>query len=577
MTTDNTPLAATDALAAAAENLDAKDGHGALAHLLVAWRACRSARIAASIDRLSSRLGASLASVEEKKFHDAWMKIARSASDADVPRLLPGLLRAPLGDKLIERVRVMTQRAPDPRVAAGFMAMVDEPPATSQSIIGKLWGPIFTALETIGDGRQRVALENRLKRQPDKTKFWPQHYRKIEALLKKLSAPPEPDDIARVLARIDERIERADVAALSPPKKTAATSSDDPLEIVYADPLSIDARLVCADRLMELGDPRAELIVVQKKILDGVATSADRKTERDLIRQHGERFLPTDLAPVLTAKQYGFHLGFLGDCEVIFSSDAEADALVSHRAWRTVRELYTDEVALLTRPDLVALDCIGSFDPATLVKVAECKNVLPVTRVGPIYFSQDRADFHHTNAPALPHVKSLEFFGEFFGGANFERWAWLVDEPLAQRATAMSFLGEVHTSFVRAFELFPKLERIDFAGSQRRYRLERLHEGEIGLWIGMHDSRLDGLIAMNEHHAREIKKIMSALKPLGVRTFVLADSLSNPLKKALPLLAADLGIPHVPERNEQGPTYSDLTLRDGGRRKRQAKAKKNRT
>jgi len=574
---DRAPLAACDALAMAAAALDEQGGPAALERLLEAWRACRSARIAALIDGLSARLGSKLPGVPERDFHAAWLELARDATAADIPRLLPGLMRAPLGDKLIDRVRVLAMRAPDPRIAAGLMAMVDEPPATSQSIIGKLWGPIFTALETIGDGRQREALDRRLRRKPGDSKFWPQHYRKIEGLLKKLPAPHEPDDLEELLGRVGEGIERLDAASATPPTQrsaapapTRAARTDDPRSLVYAEPTSIEARLVCADRLLELGDPSGELILLQKKILDGKGTAADLKKERDLIRQHGERLVPPELVPVLTAKQYGFHLGFLGDCEVVFPSDAQVEALVAHPAWRTVRELYTDELALLTRPDLVALDCVGSFDGATLATLAGGEHQLPVTRVGPIYTpsSSDVLTLERTTPRALPHVRALELLG----GGGFEAFQWLVGVPLARQLKSLSLMGEVDASFVQAFEALPELEHIDFAGSQRCYRLERV-DGKLGLWIGMHDSRLDKLMVMNEHHAHELRRIMSALRRAGVSSFVLADALVHPLKKALPVLAAELGIPHVPERNAPRPTWSDLSVRDGGRRQRQERAR----
>jgi hypothetical protein len=152
---------------------------------------------------------------------------------------------------------------------------------------------------------------------------------------------------------------------------------------------------------------------------------------------------------------------------------------------------------------------------------------------------------------------------------------WLVDVPLAQQLTSLKLVLDADASFVEAFKLWPKLERISFTGSQRCYRLER-KGGELELWIGMRDGRIDGLMARNDYHAAKLRTMIAALRRAGVTSFVLADALKTPLRKALPVLAERIGIPYVPERNEPLESYGTLGTVVHGRAERQQKARSKR-
>jgi uncharacterized protein (TIGR02996 family) len=582
-----------DALAALERTqraLESSDGVTALTELLDAWRALRAPDIASSIDALSAKLDEPRARIpEDAAFHAAWIDVAREGTAADVPRLLPGLLCPPLGDRLIERVREMTMRPDDPRIAAGLVAMCEEPPATSQSIIGKLWGPIFTALERIGDARSREGLAKRLRRKGGRAHFWAQHYRRIAKLLEKLPAPPAVDsDTKRRLADVDKLVRRLTVrASVTATKKPPG--GDDALQIVYDDPSSIAARLVCADRLSERGDPRGELIMLQSRLLEGSGTAADAKKERELLKVYGDHFVPPQVLPVLTPKQYGFHLGFVDDAEVIFGSHAQQKTLAPHPAWRTLRTLYCDDVAFITNPNLVSLDKIGSFTVRTLLAIAKAR-ALPVTRVGTLLLDScppsALEELRALDPSALPKLREVELcqYWRFADDRNtqdyrqFKTWtafAWLGSVPLFQQLPVLKLDVDADASFLDAFDVLPKLERLEVVGGPALYEVTR-RDGAMSGVVRIHTSSIAKYPKWMENFAKQVRLLALALKKRGVEHLCLADALSNPTRKTLDALAAMAKLPVDASQNRATPNLFEIRTREKKRiqRFRAASAKR---
>lgn len=117
---------------------------------------------------------------------------------------------------------------------------------------------------------------------------------------------------------------------------------------VWEDPSSDDARLVYADYLQDRGDPRGELVALQvARARTGEPVS---ERERLLVR----RIAPDCAQPLTPYLVPGFTLvrGFVTSCTV---NDAPMPpAIVAHPAWRTVEDLSTTNVELLTSPQVRA-------------------------------------------------------------------------------------------------------------------------------------------------------------------------------------------------------------------------------
>ncbi|MCA9670709.1 MAG: hypothetical protein KC503_34165 [Myxococcales bacterium] len=170
-----------------------------LAALLSAYRHTPRRELADAIDQLTARYADSLPRLDEtlegSAYHDAWMARAKACSDYDVPLLLAGLFREPLGDRLAQRAALLMRRPADPRINAAFVAMLCEPPALAQSMFRKLWTPMFAHLVKCGDTRGRGPLAQRLELPyGGESNFWPILYQRIRTNLQRMPADPPPLD-----------------------------------------------------------------------------------------------------------------------------------------------------------------------------------------------------------------------------------------------------------------------------------------------------------------------------------------------------------------------------------------------
>src|SRR5262249_34892147 len=95
------------------------------------------------------------------------------------------------------------------------------------------------------------------------------------------------------------------------------------LRRVREDPADDDARLVYADAILERGDPRGELIVLQQRTASGEASDAERTRARALIREHREAWLGP---PALLLRQVVFERGCLARAE-LGENDAAAPSV----------------------------------------------------------------------------------------------------------------------------------------------------------------------------------------------------------------------------------------------------------
>jgi len=138
----------------------------------------------------------------------------------------------------------------------------------------------------------------------------------------------------------------------SPPQVIGFSNDEAALRLlaaVYEDLASDTNRMVLADRLLELGDPRGELIALQ--LARARAGTPPTPRERALIAQHGHAWT-RPLAGCLVA--YGFRRGFLATA-VVDDRAMMQPAWYEHPIWATVEELETRNPTLLFAPGLRSL------------------------------------------------------------------------------------------------------------------------------------------------------------------------------------------------------------------------------
>jgi uncharacterized protein (TIGR02996 family) len=125
-------------------------------------------------------------------------------------------------------------------------------------------------------------------------------------------------------------------------------------QAVWQRPDDMELRLVLGDALLELGDPRGELIQLQRR------PEADhgRRIMR-LLQQYGLTWLGSLRGAVVPI---AYELGFLASCVAI---EADAGGRIE---WATVHtvELEVDEVGFLFEPVMRALRCVAGIDEGHL-------------------------------------------------------------------------------------------------------------------------------------------------------------------------------------------------------------------
>jgi len=216
-----------------------------------------------------------------------------------LPKLLDGQ-EHPSGDKheaLLERLRVLRQLAPDPRVGRAMLALLE------------LRTPIAGFVVVI-DEIARVLVRH-------------------------------ADDETRLSPALDELdnfdLELLPAATAKPTARPRRRDLDALYAAVYAAPDDDAPRAVLADALQDAGDPRGELIALQLREHAGDATDEMRERARALVQKHGKTWLG-ELRPITYRAE--LRRGFLYELELAgkWSTD-KWDALATEPSLATVELL----------------------------------------------------------------------------------------------------------------------------------------------------------------------------------------------------------------------------------------------
>jgi uncharacterized protein (TIGR02996 family) len=317
-----------------------------LAKLLEAWRQSHSPEVADAIQSqsdqtltdykppkpkpadTSSKWQSERALALRKAFHDSWKEAAKTGGPEATAWLVSTLTSKlpdidPTGTALAERMRLLSKRMPDPRIAAALaQILIDMTYAHTYSTVMELvYGTAVRLLAESEDSRQVVVLE------------------------RALAAPRARTADARewLAKRLPKAIEKLRASGPVAAAKPAPRRSGDPqklLEAIFANPDDDEVRLVYADALQEANDPRGEFIALQVQQARGTGSEAIAKRIAALLREHAAAWLG-ELAPVFVNPR--FERGFL--CRGELARNSAATAEVWKRAPNdplvaTLRELH---------------------------------------------------------------------------------------------------------------------------------------------------------------------------------------------------------------------------------------------
>lgn len=357
--------------------------------LVVAWRARRSpvlAELVALIDpRAPDAVSEQIAAIVTPRAASSLANLKQLAK-LDDPRLagwaIDALVHLPFtaagGDTFLHAVVATAARHRDPRLSA-------QAPAIKAAVTTRIG---------------RLATRNKLVRGVE---------RAIAACPAVVAATASESEHERALAQIVE------------PMRGSARSAEALLAAIYANPDDDAARLVYADLLSDLGDPRGEFIALQIARGDRVPTAR----ELELQKLHGKAWLG-ELAPVLSwGKGYArttFRRGFLSNADIILSVGKKLRPILTHPAWSTVESfgrMYRDDDHLLEHAPLRALKELAVNAELVAHLAARKDKLTSLTRVQLGYPPCTREALHE----ALPNLVTVGAHWQAPSRAEIVKWA----------------------------------------------------------------------------------------------------------------------------------------------------------
>lgn len=123
---------------------------------------------------------------------------------------------------------------------------------------------------------------------------------------------------------------------MATPKARRRALADELFAAVLADPTDEAALAVWADALLELEDPRGELVALGRQ----PASPKRDKLIATLVRKHARALLGKLGAIVMLAKHLEYERGLLVGCAIAIDQPSKVKPLIGHPEWRTVRSIY---------------------------------------------------------------------------------------------------------------------------------------------------------------------------------------------------------------------------------------------
>ena len=433
-----------------------------------AWRACRCAELAALLEQASRITPWRHTAKAQKVWQAAWIATAREAD----PLVLAGLLASlheraePAKGAVIGACLDELHYTDDPQLTATLIMLLEIRTASSAWI--KVQTRVFRALESAGDPRaiDRVAAattrtEVELAASKAMAASLARSERTRQILLARFpdGVPALPAGLAPLVAELAAAIASSKPIAAKP-KVVDQTQSL--LDAVLADPFDDARRLVCADALQAVGDPRGELIVAQLSDSPEAAKRANA-----IVAKHRHALLGP-IAKGVVASSVVFEKGFLARCEAGVTRKVEVDAIFERHEWATVTHLHCVRYAKLApamrslvevsgMPDS-GLACLATatFPRLEVLGLSTPMNAKDGLKAGKPASAGLRALASATGLPKLREVRlglaPTEWrYENNIVGESFERdasdYAWLLAAPFAAQ------LETLHVTFHAASSL----------------------------------------------------------------------------------------------------------------------------
>lgn len=350
------------------------DERQALLLALDAWRRRRLPRLAAVVEWLSARLGP----VEPVHAQRAWCDLAKARDAFALPGLLATLTAATFSSAEA-RVRALAGWE-DPRITTAFLGVLSAPRYRSS---GANWfyERFYAVLEAQRDPRAAPRLRGLAERYHEvvTNSYGPRMARDMRAVAERLEASaPGVEVDAATGAWLDE-VERNFAAELAGARRAKREEDERAGRAatwearVAERPDDDDLRQVWADVLVELGDPRGELLNFQLMERRGGLSAAQLEQLRLVQSRHRDRLLGTIAPKVVNAV---FDRGVAVHVELGRGFGVPS---LDEPGWRFVRgvtlpaECWETEAWAAALARLPRVDALMRVDPRIITRLLESR------------------------------------------------------------------------------------------------------------------------------------------------------------------------------------------------------------
>lgn len=353
-------------------------------HAVAAWRTSRATEYADLVHALRARLP-ELPVITGANGFKRWKKLEADQAPLDVTRQV-GFLRDDGRQKVWREGLVeLAKRAVDPVLARELALSLAGLPWRSTAAIA-LYSDALALIATGATASDAEPLRTAIANLHliDNAKMRATVHTLLEGAVVELerhrpAADPAFAEVSAALVAYDQRIAGREA-------RTAEL-----LDAVYANLADDGPRLVLADHLAEVGDPRGELIALQCQ--GGPLTAKQQARVRHLVDAHGKAWLGELGERSVLKDGLAFERGFVAKVRVRLYRWSDRPRTIGNRIWSTVRDadLATDSVAdELLDPVCVSLRILTGVNGVALDTMLQHNRPLPLEVIGLDYSGDDR-------------------------------------------------------------------------------------------------------------------------------------------------------------------------------------------
>jgi uncharacterized protein (TIGR02996 family) len=376
--------------------LDRDDTSAALDHALAVWRESRNPELAALAADLQARLPSRPIATLWKR----WLAIEAEADPRDVPRQIAYLRNDGRMKNANAGIAELVKRPPNPLLATELLAMLEAVPWTAPAAIA-VYEPVLVFVAGSGTSANVAALrsfEARIEN-IDSTKLRQQlrvlAKRSLDQINGATATFPALDEVRRAAAAFRDRA------------TARAARTSELFAAVYANLDDDGPRLVLADHLAEVGDPRGELIALQCQSARLTAKQVARINK--LVDVHGRAWLAELGEGAILKDGLVYERGFPTRARVRLWS--RLASTVGNPLWSTLREAHIESgssIVELLDPVCVSLRALHGVDGGALFQIEQTGRVLAVETIGLDYGGDDRLAGLADIANLLPKLREVD-------------------------------------------------------------------------------------------------------------------------------------------------------------------------